>query len=457
VSCRDSELTVLDSAVISSRSLRLVDCENVEVVCEDADLRRIEMFRCRGCRVTVIGDDILLHVMYCLTREGCAGNSFCIGDYEPCTHLPPPIVRLREAAIPDSADGSQFFTRVPYPHMIESRALVADGSLTPDGLRLQEELSRFTLPTMFGARDRDLLFAPAAIPTAGDLLAAVAAVEAEPYIVTPDEIEAQYDREREEFVEPEGEVAVKIREVAELLKNSKYCVVYTGAGISTSANIPDFRGPQGAWTLRDKGKRSAGWDLDSTRPTFAHYAITELARRGIVRYVVTTNCDGLHWRTGLPESLIEEFHGSMYKAYCPNCRQFFRFAHEVWGSDFHVTQLLCSFCGTNLLSTGVAFSEGYRSPLEPIVARLNAEHADVALVLGTSMCVQSAAMYPLQVVGKGKLVLVNMQRTPVDDLTDIRIFQKTDEFFQRLMPELGITTIDTTTDVLAKLRQHEDE
>lgn len=57
----------------------------------------------------------------------------------------------------------------------------------------------------------------------------------------------------------------KCRILADAIKSAQHVVVYTGAGLSTAANIPDYRGPDGVWTqLKKTGKRPASVDIAST-------------------------------------------------------------------------------------------------------------------------------------------------------------------------------------------------
>ena len=42
-----------------------------------------------------------------------------------------------------------------------------------------------------------------------------------------------------------------IEKAAELIKNSKYAIGFTGAGVSVESGIPPFRGENGLWNTTD--------------------------------------------------------------------------------------------------------------------------------------------------------------------------------------------------------------
>ena len=54
----------------------------------------------------------------------------------------------------------------------------------------------------------------------------------------------------------------------------------------------------------------------TSTPTSGHMVLSELVNFGIVKYVISQNCDGLHIRSGIPENRISEIHGNMFLENC---------------------------------------------------------------------------------------------------------------------------------------------
>lgn len=61
-------------------------------------------------------------------------------------------------------------------------------------------------------------------------------------------------RRTEEIEEPLEVLDEKCKVLAQALAQSEHLIVYTGAGISTAARIPDYRGTNGIWTRLQQGK-----------------------------------------------------------------------------------------------------------------------------------------------------------------------------------------------------------
>ncbi|WVZ84029.1 hypothetical protein U9M48_031110 [Paspalum notatum var. saurae] len=92
-----------------------------------------------------------------------------------------------------------------------------------------------------------------------------------------------------EMFDPPEVVQDKIEELAVMVQKSKHLVVFTGAGISTSSGIPDFRGPKGVWTLQRAGKGVPNASLPFHRavPSLTHMALVELERTGLLKFVIS--------------------------------------------------------------------------------------------------------------------------------------------------------------------------
>jgi len=87
--------------------------------------------------------------------------------------------------------------------------------------------------------DRDEEFhQPHLFPTERMIRDSIESLTESPNRMSHEELAVAYDSEREEIEDDLEILLPKVRQVAEMIRKAKHTVVYSGAGISTSASIP---------------------------------------------------------------------------------------------------------------------------------------------------------------------------------------------------------------------------
>jgi len=258
-----------------------------------------------------------------------------------------------------------------------------------------------------------------------------------------DDLEAYHDHD--------DVILQKVELLAKYIKDAKNCVIFTGAGVSTSAKLPDYRSKNtGILVMKERGEEvsdSANL-LSDAEPTLAHKVVSALVKMGLCKYVISTNIDGLHMKSGVPFENLIELHGNCFLEYCDTCgKQYWRDFSTIKGvedtqSKSHLTGRTCE-CGGNLRDAIIHFGE----PLLPTELQRANEAVlkmDLALVLGSSLRVSPACNLPRKVVlpgsgsNNGIMVVVNLQKTPFEDETWLHIHDSIDNVCLHLADHLGI-------------------
>ncbi|GCB64584.1 NAD-dependent protein deacylase sirtuin-6 isoform X2 [Scyliorhinus torazame] len=250
-----------------------------------------------------------------------------------------------------------------------------------------------------------------------------------------------------ENFDPPEELERKALELADLVRNASYVVVHTGAGISTSSGIPDFRGPRGVWTMEEQGlEPKFDTTFEEARPSKTHMALVALQKIGLVKYVVSQNVDGLHVRSGFPRDKLSELHGNMFVEECTKCGKQYVRDSVVGTMGLKATGRLCDVkkarglraCRGKLRDTILDWEDSLPER-DLSLADEACRKSDLAITLGSSLQIKPSSNLPFNTKKRGgKLVIVNLQATKLDRHSDLRIFGYIDEVVAKLMKHLGI-------------------
>ena len=232
----------------------------------------------------------------------------------------------------------------------------------------------------------------------------------------------------------------------EPLKRACSQVVFTGAGISTSTGIPDFRGPNGVWTRQREGQAApkASVPFSMAVPSLTHQALLALQRAGKLKFLVSQNVDCLHLRSGFPRDLLAELHGNCFIERCDACAHEFVRDFEVTSVGFKRTGRRCSICAGELRDHCLDWEDALPDD-ELRRSEIHAARADLCLCLGTSLQIVPAADLPFRALRKqkrkpdgGKVAIVNLQATPKDRRASVVIHSPVDIVMSELLAKLHV-------------------
>lgn len=269
---------------------------------------------------------------------------------------------------------------------------------------------------------------------------------------------------------------MSVEDLTELIASGGVVAV-TGAGLSTGAGLPDYRGSGGAeapsvdydmfisspmWQRWVWQRNQESWKaLEALPPSRGHEILAGWEREGIILGTATQNVDGLHFKAGSEK--VAEMHGSFTRVVCLHCETITPRSEldarlrelnpntkddpdpknvailaeaqpeEAKRSTFKVAP--CDRCGGPLKPDIVFFGDGVHAIDQ---AFDYAREARTLLVLGTSLKVMTGMWVVTQGLSSGAdLAIINKGPTVADRMADIRLNSPIDSTLEAINQRLN--------------------
>ena len=226
----------------------------------------------------------------------------------------------------------------------------------------------------------------------------------------------------------------KIEQIKDAINESHNIVVFTGAGISVPSRIPDFRSADGLYN-QESGINVKPEDIISNyffnrhpeefynfykekmiypnaRYNAAHKFFADLEKYNKNVTIITQNIDGLHTEAGSTDVL--EIHGSVLRNNCTKCYKFYSLEDIMKRAGVPK----CT-CGGIIKPDVVLYGENLDyNILTKSISKIS--HADLLIVVGTSLLVQPANSLIRYFQGS-KIIIINKEKTPYDYVANVVI------------------------------------
>ncbi|MGL4561078.1 MAG: SIR2 family NAD-dependent protein deacylase [Brevinema sp.] len=220
----------------------------------------------------------------------------------------------------------------------------------------------------------------------------------------------------------------KYDQLMDLILKSTNIVALTGAGLSTSAGIPDFRSPKGIYadpsidgervfdinvfqndpTIFGRFFTKLSPQVSQAKPTKGHYMLKKLEDMKKLTCIITQNIDGLHTLAGNQNVL--EVHGHLREFVCINSVH-----HRIDSTKIKIEDvekgIICPECGGYMKPDIIFFGEHVKD-LEKVLTEI--QKADLLLIMGTSLSVYPVSGLPSYCKDGTKIVIINQTSTTLD-------------------------------------------
>jgi NAD-dependent SIR2 family protein deacetylase len=247
-----------------------------------------------------------------------------------------------------------------------------------------------------------------------------------------------------------------IDDAVNLIATAKNIMIITGAGVSVSCGIPDFRSKNGIYSRLGEFQLSDPQEMfdihyfrakpetfysfaheiypSNFEPSISHYFIKHVEDRHKLLRNYSQNIDTLEQKAGIKNVL--QCHGSFATASCIDCKV------KVPGSDlepsiFAKTVAMCQKCPDGIMKPDIVF---FGEPLPPHVDTCysaDRKRIDLLIVMGSSLRVAPIGTINSNLPHNIPQILINREVLPGMNTFDIYLLGNSDVITQELMRRLG--------------------